>query len=66
MTSIPDASTLDGWWKSSFTNNGAGDCVEVKYDLDGIVPVRDSKRPTGPAVVHSRAAWRALVEHVKR
>ncbi|GAA3885516.1 DUF397 domain-containing protein [Streptomyces sedi] len=66
MRHIPDASGLTGWRKSSFTNNGAGDCVEVTYTLDTVVPVRDSKRPTGPAVVHSRAAWAALVEHVKK
>ncbi|MFJ6568037.1 DUF397 domain-containing protein [Streptomyces sp. NPDC091292] len=32
---------------------------------DGGVPVRDSKAPTGPALVIAGTAWSAFVTHVK-
>ncbi|MFJ9849089.1 DUF397 domain-containing protein, partial [Streptomyces sp. NPDC101150] len=39
------------WIKSSYSNNG-GNCVEIAANLlpsRGMVPVRDSKDPHGPA-----------------
>jgi uncharacterized protein DUF397 len=48
---LPDASELTGWRKSSHSDNGAGACVEVVDTLPSAVPVRDSKNPTGPALV---------------
>lgn len=53
------------WRKSSYTNGDGGDCVEVVDDLPGIVPVRDSKDPHGPALVFPAAAWSAFVTAVK-
>ncbi|MFM9368630.1 DUF397 domain-containing protein [Streptomyces sp. Da 82-17] len=38
------------WFKSSYSSNG-GQCVEVATNLadtHNVVPVRDSKNPTGP------------------
>ncbi|MYZ41304.1 DUF397 domain-containing protein, partial [Streptomyces sp. SID4917] len=38
------------WFTSSYSNNG-GNCVEVAANLAssrGVVPVRDSKNPSGP------------------
>ncbi|MGW7572555.1 DUF397 domain-containing protein [Streptomyces sp. NPDC054765] len=53
------------WRKSSYTNGDGGDCVEVVDDLLGIVPVRDSKDPHGPAIVFPAAAWSSFVSAVK-
>lgn len=53
------------WRKSSYTNGDGGDCVEVVDDLPGIVPVRDSKDPHGPAIVFPATAWSAFVTAVK-
>ncbi|MDT0459914.1 DUF397 domain-containing protein [Streptomyces sp. DSM 41527] len=53
------------WRKSSYTNGDGGDCVEVVDDLPGIVPVRDSKNPHGPAIVFPAAAWSSFVSAVK-
>ncbi|MDX2390016.1 MULTISPECIES: DUF397 domain-containing protein [unclassified Streptomyces] len=54
------------WRRSSYTTADEGLCVEVADGLAGLVPVRDSKRPTGPAVIVTAAAWtpfvRALVD----
>jgi len=53
------------WRKSSYTNGDGGDCVEVVDDLPGIVPVRDSKDPHGPAIIFPAAAWSSFVTAVK-
>ncbi len=53
------------WFKSSFSDNG-GECVEITADFPGIVPVRDSKDPSGPALVFSADAWAAFATGVAR
>lgn len=60
MGTFPDLSTAD-WRKSSYSNNDGGECVEVAHGLPGIVPVRDSKDPGGPALMFTHDAWRAFV-----
>ncbi|WP_018722962.1 DUF397 domain-containing protein [Salinispora fenicalii] len=49
------------WRKSSKSGNNGGSCVEVADNLPGVVGVRDSKDPAGPALVFGPAAWRAFV-----
>ncbi|MFI0593711.1 DUF397 domain-containing protein [Streptomyces griseus] len=61
MTTIPDASSVPvAWWKSS-ASGSQGDCVECGLLDGGAVAVRDSKHPTGPAIVVGRDALGALV-----
>ncbi|GGR66591.1 hypothetical protein GCM10010269_01570 [Streptomyces humidus] len=63
--SIPDASSLHGWRKSTYSGNEGGSCIEV---LDGYptgVPVRDSKAPQGPAMVVPTAGWTSFVAAIK-
>lgn len=51
------------WSKSSRSaNNGA--CVEVAF-VPGLVATRDSKDPTGPALVVDPGAWTSFVAAVK-
>ncbi|MDX3224681.1 DUF397 domain-containing protein [Streptomyces sp. ME19-01-6] len=55
------------WFKSSYSSNG-GACVEVAANLvasRGIVPVRDSKEPHGPALTFESSAWSSFVAAVK-
>lgn len=52
------------WRKSSFSG-AAQNCVEVARNLPGIVAIRDSKNPHGPALVVSRARWAAFTDAVK-
>ncbi|WP_025620009.1 DUF397 domain-containing protein [Salinispora cortesiana] len=52
------------WKKSTRSGTSGGDCVEVADNLSGIVGVRDSKDPTGPALVFGPGAWRAFVAQV--
>ncbi|MFF4485475.1 DUF397 domain-containing protein [Streptomyces sp. NPDC001544] len=62
---IPDASSLDGWRKSTYSGNEGGSCVEVLDGYPAGVPVRDSKAPHGPALVFSASGWSAFMAAVK-
>ncbi|MER7584375.1 DUF397 domain-containing protein [Kitasatospora sp. NPDC097691] len=52
-------------WLKSIHSNGQSACVEVAFLNDGIVPVRDSKDPNGPALVFPSDAWTAFVTAIK-
>ncbi|MEU2070551.1 DUF397 domain-containing protein [Streptomyces anulatus] len=64
MTHSPGLSTAR-WRSSSYSNSNGGECVQVSDDFPGLVPVRDSKNPTGPALVLRAAAWDAFISSVK-
>ena len=49
------------WRKSTRSSSNGGDCVEVADNLPGVVGVRDSKDPTGPALTFTPTAWRAFL-----
>ncbi|MBQ1156678.1 DUF397 domain-containing protein [Streptomyces smyrnaeus] len=53
------------WFKSSYSNNQGGECVEGARLGGGVMAVRDSKQPQGPAFVFGAEAWSAFVESVK-
>ncbi|MFC6085055.1 DUF397 domain-containing protein [Sphaerisporangium aureirubrum] len=49
------------WRKSSWSSGDGGTCVEVASNLPGVVAVRDSKKPGGPAVVVAPGEWRVFL-----
>ncbi|WP_280506984.1 DUF397 domain-containing protein [Nocardia flavorosea] len=51
------------WFTSSRSVSGK-DCVEVAHLRSGLVGVRDSKNPTGPALVFDPAAWDAFTSMI--
>ncbi len=54
------------WIKSSRSSGGgSGDCVEVARNLPGVVGVRDSKNPDGPALAFTPTQWRAFINGAK-
>ncbi|MFE3634386.1 DUF397 domain-containing protein [Streptomyces sp. NPDC059168] len=53
------------WVKSSYSNGDGGNCLEVARDIPGLVPVRDSKLPHGPALLLGAAAWAPFVDALK-
>ncbi|MET9181918.1 DUF397 domain-containing protein [Kitasatospora aureofaciens] len=61
-----DRAELSGaqWFKSSYSNNG-GNCVEVAPGFTGVMPVRDSKDPSGPVLVFPSDAWKSFVAAVR-
>lgn len=48
------------WFKSSYSNDTGGACVEIAKCTDH-VGIRDSKDRTGPALVVPTAAWSSFV-----
>ncbi|MFI2584878.1 DUF397 domain-containing protein [Streptomyces rochei] len=52
------------WFKSSYSGS-QGDCVEVAWLTNGAVGVRDSKNPTGPALVFAPDEWDAFSAGLK-
>ncbi|MCZ7378661.1 DUF397 domain-containing protein [Micromonospora sp. WMMC250] len=53
------------WRKSTRSGGSGGNCVEVADNLPGVVGARDSKDPTGAALVFATATWAAFVDGVK-
>ncbi|MET8365895.1 DUF397 domain-containing protein [Micromonospora sp. NPDC005194] len=50
------------WRKSTRSGGNGGECVEVADNLPGVVAVRDSKDPHGPALTFAPAAWATFVQ----
>ncbi|MFG2489530.1 DUF397 domain-containing protein [Streptomyces caniferus] len=61
------ASDLAGatWRKSSYSDGGANNCVEISDGFPGAVPVRDSKNPEGPVLLFPAAAWSDFIGGVR-
>ncbi|MDX2825322.1 DUF397 domain-containing protein [Streptomyces ipomoeae] len=62
---IPNTAALNGWRKSSHSDDNGGSCLEVLDDHPSGVPVRDSKNPHGPALVFSKESWSSFTVAVK-
>ncbi|MDJ1133545.1 DUF397 domain-containing protein [Streptomyces iconiensis] len=63
-TYIPDSSATGfSWFKSSYSSSG-NQCVE-SAKVPGMVPVRDSKSPHGPALAFSPDTWSLFVRSIK-
>ncbi|MFG3524781.1 DUF397 domain-containing protein [Nocardia nova] len=58
-----DLSTAQ-WYKSR-RSHGKDTCVEVAHLSDGTVGVRDSKNPTGPALIFTPAEWDAFTAGIQ-
>ena len=52
------------WRKSVRSSGNCDNCVEVAF-VDGAIAVRDSKNPTGPALVYTHDEWDAFIGGVK-
>ena len=65
MTRTPEVSTTT-WRKSSYSDGGDNNCVEVSDDHPGIVPVRDSKRPDdSPVLLFAATSWTFFLTGIK-
>jgi hypothetical protein len=71
-------STALKWFKSSYSTEQGGNCLEVAYDCDGpegacvevaahpaAIHVRDSKNPGGPSLTLAPAAWASFVSDLR-
>ncbi|WP_310712937.1 DUF397 domain-containing protein [Streptomyces lydicus] len=53
------------WRKSTYSNGGDANCVEVADGGSAVVPVRDSKDPDGPVLRFPAVAWSSFIAGVK-
>lgn len=53
------------WFKSTRSQAGR-ECVEVAFLTEGAVGVRDSKNPTGPALIFTPTEWNAFTTTITR
>ncbi|MET8628134.1 DUF397 domain-containing protein [Kitasatospora sp. NPDC004669] len=59
-----NSSTPITWRKSTYSGSG-GVCVEVADGFAGVMPVRDSKDPGGPALLFLADAWQSFINAVR-
>ncbi|QKW06551.1 DUF397 domain-containing protein [Streptomyces sp. NA04227] len=62
---LPQASALGGWRKSTYSDGNGGSCLEVVDTHPTGIPVRDSKNPNGPALCFTTGTWGTFVSAVK-
>jgi hypothetical protein len=53
------------WFKSSHSDSGGGNCVEVAADT-ATIRIRDSKNPDGPILTVSVESWTAFLPHPRK
>ena len=52
-------------WRKSSHSNPSGNCVEIARLPGQRVAVRDSRRPDGPALLFSQAAWETFLRSLR-
>ncbi|MEV0483107.1 DUF397 domain-containing protein [Streptomyces sp. NPDC050508] len=67
MPTYPTASELapqQAWFKSSYSDPGQN-CIEAAHLTPTGIAVRDSKNPTGPALLLPATAWAPFLSHLR-
>lgn len=59
----PDLSGAE--FRTSSLSGANNNCVEVATNLPGLVAVRDSKDPSGPALTFSHPAWNNFLTGIR-
>lgn len=52
-------------WRKSSASNPSGNCVELAKLPDGAIAVRNSRDPSGPALIYTRAEMAAFLRGAK-
>ncbi|MGE5288287.1 MAG: DUF397 domain-containing protein [Micromonosporaceae bacterium] len=59
------ADQLMACWRKSQVSNPSGSCIEIAELPGGQVAVRNSRHPSGPALIYTRAEVTAFLTGVK-
>ncbi|KND35696.1 DUF397 domain-containing protein [Streptomyces acidiscabies] len=59
----PELAADQAWFKSSYSDAGQN-CLEVA-DLAPHIGIRDSKNPTGPALLLPLTSWSPFLTHLR-
>jgi hypothetical protein len=58
--------SVDLHWRKSTASNPSGNCVELAELAGGDVAMRNSRHPTGPTIVYTRAEIAAFIDGIRR
>ncbi|MET7360409.1 DUF397 domain-containing protein [Streptomyces sp. NPDC005562] len=53
------------WFKSSYSDDEGGNCLEVARDRGEFLHIRDSKLPASPEITVTAPAWSAFIGAVQ-
>jgi hypothetical protein len=62
---IPADQLVSARWRKSQASNPSGSCVQVAELADGAIAMRNSRHPSGPALIYTRAEITAFLAGVK-
>jgi hypothetical protein len=62
---IPADQLVSARWRKSQASNPSGSCVQVAELGDGAIAMRNSRHPSGPALIYTRAEIAAFLAGVK-
>ncbi|MFE2420997.1 DUF397 domain-containing protein [Streptomyces hokutonensis] len=60
----PEIAPESAWFKSSYSDAGQN-CIEAAHLAPTAIAIRDSKNPTGPALLLPATAWAPFLSHLR-